>query len=521
MDDRFDISRRSVLGALGTIGVASAGAGLGTSAYFSDQETFENNQLTAGTLDMKVSWAEHYSDWSEDEAEFASMEDGELVVEDREGFMDATLQEQFPDEGTRAEIEDGDVSPCEALADVPDDLEKPVIDLGDVKPGDFGEVTFDFALCDNPGYVWLNGSLLDAAENGLTEPEADDPDEEEGVVELLDEIQVTVWHDDGDNVLEDPETIVTYREFEPNPISSAIAVSGEDRIIERGTLREVLARLSVGNGIPLDADPTTDGRDCFTNSPTIHYVGFAWELPVDHANEVQSDAATFDLGFYTEQCRHNDGVGLATDLTAYYPLDANADDASGNGYDGTVVGDVSFGDGQVGGAASFDGEDDYVAVPGFPDDPVGTGVSISAWIKTQDNGEIGQRIFADDENNTGGYALSLGDPGPGAVRFYSRSKDTVSLDTPTGTIQNGTWHHVVGVYDDEARERRIYVDGTIEATIGDDTGPWGTDSGTASIGGETDSSTETNNRFRGHLDDVRVYARALSGSEVQSLYDST
>jgi predicted ribosomally synthesized peptide with SipW-like signal peptide len=70
-DIEYGLSRRKALAALGAIGAASAGAGIGTSAFFSDQETFENNQLVAGTLDMKVSWAEHYSDWSEDEAEFA------------------------------------------------------------------------------------------------------------------------------------------------------------------------------------------------------------------------------------------------------------------------------------------------------------------------------------------------------------------------------------------------------------------------------------------------------------------
>ena len=519
MTDDFELTRRKALAALGSIGVASAGAGLGTSAYFSDQETFENNQLTAGELDMKVSWAEHYSDWSEDEAAFASMEDGELVVEDRAGFMDATLQEQYPDDETRAAIESGDADPCEVLADVPDDLEKPVVQLGDVKPGDFGEVTFDFALCDNPGYVWLNGSLLDASENGLTEPEADDPDEEEDTVELLDEIQVTVWYDSGNNVLEDTETIVTDREFEPNPISSAIAVSGEDRIVAQGSLREVLTQLSVENGIPLDADPTTDGRDCYTNSPTVHYVGFLWELPVDHANEIQSDSGEFDLGFSSEQCGHNDGVDLSTDLEAYYPLDGNAEDVSGNGYDGTVEGSVSFTTGEVGGAATK-GSDGYIALPSFPDDPVGTGLTFSAWINTTDDGAVGQRIFADDENNTGGYALSLGDPGPGAVRFYSRNKDTISLDTPSGVVQNDTWHHVVGVYDDVAQERRIYVDGSLEATLADDTGAWGTDSGTATIGGETSASGESDRQFEGAIDDVRVYSRALSASEVQSLYDS-
>jgi hypothetical protein len=31
---------------------------------------------------------------------------------------------------------------------------------------------------------------------------------------------------------------------------------------------------------------------------------------VDHANEIQSDSVRFDLGFYTEQCCHNDGSGM-------------------------------------------------------------------------------------------------------------------------------------------------------------------------------------------------------------------
>ncbi|MFB6069342.1 MAG: TasA family protein, partial [Halobacterium sp.] len=59
-DNQFRISRRKVLAGLGTIGIASAGAGLGTSAYFSDVETYEDNVLTAGALDLTVDWEEHY-----------------------------------------------------------------------------------------------------------------------------------------------------------------------------------------------------------------------------------------------------------------------------------------------------------------------------------------------------------------------------------------------------------------------------------------------------------------------------
>jgi predicted ribosomally synthesized peptide with SipW-like signal peptide len=46
---------------MGAVGAAGAGAGLGTSALFTDEESFVNNQLTAGTLDLLVDWEEHYS----------------------------------------------------------------------------------------------------------------------------------------------------------------------------------------------------------------------------------------------------------------------------------------------------------------------------------------------------------------------------------------------------------------------------------------------------------------------------
>jgi predicted ribosomally synthesized peptide with SipW-like signal peptide len=75
MSRDIDPSRRKALAALGSIGVASAGAGLGTGAYFSDQETFENNRLVAGTLDMKVAATNWYSDWSADEGEHIDMVD--------------------------------------------------------------------------------------------------------------------------------------------------------------------------------------------------------------------------------------------------------------------------------------------------------------------------------------------------------------------------------------------------------------------------------------------------------------
>jgi predicted ribosomally synthesized peptide with SipW-like signal peptide len=472
-DDAFELSRRKALAGIGTIGVASAGAGLGTSAFFSDEENFEGNRLTAGSLDLKLDWEEHYSDWSEDEEDAVSdiimAEPGTTLTdipEDYTGlptpenaliaiptdevgdFMDATALEAYPDTDDNGiqDFPDGWEDPdspnyiCERGADTPEDLDpnggetlrsdnddtidpesgevNPLINLDDVKPGDFGELTLSTHLCDNDGYLWLTGELTEDAENSLTEPEAKDPDEdneigdtfEPGDGELADTIRVAAWYDDGDNVKEDGENYITQEATLSGFLAAAnvgngIALgpqtagsttltcapdvasitdddddgldvgdsvditqpgSGDTLTIEiddevedpnkvaftgnfpSGSEAEVEDYLGVcqvtivgtdgevtrdyGDGgcvrssqlLPVETDVGTvtslefdlcqvqeepGTRECFTASET-DYIGFAWWLPVDHANEIQTDSVAFDLGFYTEQCRHNDGSGM-------------------------------------------------------------------------------------------------------------------------------------------------------------------------------------------------------------------
>ncbi|MHB9288845.1 vWA domain-containing protein [Halobacteriales archaeon Cl-PHB] len=253
-DDRINLSRRTVLAGLGTIGAAGAAAGLGTSAYFNDQESFENNTLTAGSLDLRVDWEEHYwNGFALDDIDLVQVDDPDgvpegytalpdpenpmVAVDDLAAFMDATTLEAYPDsndDGVQDNLEhydacqhfaqlDRDLDPVEGGYQVSNDgvrmakrtnnddtmiedgAPAPLVNLDDVKPGDFGELTLSFHLCDNPGYVWLQGALDEAntSENGLTEPESQSQNEESGTVELLDEIQTMAWYDeDGDNVYE-------------------------------------------------------------------------------------------------------------------------------------------------------------------------------------------------------------------------------------------------------------------------------------------------------------------------------
>ena len=299
----YSLSRRKMLAGLSAVGFASAGAGLGTSAFFSDQENFENNSLMAGELDLLVDWEEHYYDGSagrdlvelvpEDEIDI--LDDNQYILpavgnpdaravairflgdgtfqENKDAFWDATsiealpdsdndgIQDDFTDEqvcsgeagltnvgnADAQELGEGLYAPNRTSNDVtaPGD---PLINLGDVKPGDFGEVTFSFHLCDNPGYVWMNGMLDEGltGEGTLTEPERNDPDEIDGVVELLDEMQVRIWYDpDCDNQVE--------RRGEVD-IMLAIDTSGSIRSNEDGVNEQ--QALIDGVGAFVDALPT-------------------------------------------------------------------------------------------------------------------------------------------------------------------------------------------------------------------------------------------------------------------------
>ena len=112
-------------------------------------------------------------------------------------------------------------------------------------------------------------------------------------------------------------------------------------------------------------------------------------------------------------------------LEAYYPLDGDASDASGNGLDGTVVGATPAADrfGTPGAAFSFDGTA-YITTPFVPIYQQGDGLSISLWIacdagalntyvlglERSDHQEITIRVmptgtanfqFRDDDHNEG------------------------------------------------------------------------------------------------------------------------
>jgi predicted ribosomally synthesized peptide with SipW-like signal peptide len=213
----YNLSRRKVLAGLGAVGLASAGAGLGTSAYFSDRESFTNNELVAGELDLLVDWQQTYT--ANDEMVFVNAHpdhdaDGEqsIVADNDDGQIKYSdfLDEDDPDSNGEniPSLNCENIPPITEAAFGTDpttgEAQDTLVQLGDVKPGDEGEITFSLHLCDNPGYVWMQADNVTESEGVNTDPELA-VDELDGG-DLASAINAKLWYDaDCDNVHDEAE----------------------------------------------------------------------------------------------------------------------------------------------------------------------------------------------------------------------------------------------------------------------------------------------------------------------------
>jgi len=202
----------------------------------------------------------------------------------------------------------------------------------------------------------------------------------------------------------------------------------------------------------------------------------------------------------------NEGAGL------------NAYDVSGNGWTGVLTGGPTWDVGQFGGAINFDGTNDYVTIPDRPF-PIQE-LTVSVWVNEAENGVIqpyvtkwslsagAQRSFELLRSTDNKYYLSVTATSTGDVWFGSTAAFT------TDTI--GVWHHIVGVWRGATPQiQLIYRDGApLPGTVTGSTPATMFDSTTPVYLG----SENLGDFYKGKLDDVRIYNRALDAQEIQSLY---
>jgi hypothetical protein len=195
-------------------------------------------------------------------------------------------------------------------------------------------------------------------------------------------------------------------------------------------------------------------------------------------------------------------------LVAHYPLNGNANDESGNGNDGTVLGATSTTDrfGLPNGAYQF-GVNQYIQLPVSGNQKP---MSLAVWFKTGDSVDGEQAILSDDIPNQGGHSILIGFWYPvGHVELEVHNwANNWSLDSGV-VLQPNTWYHVVGIWSDKVM---VYVNGEKQAEI--DYPVTLLDGTNYRIGRHNDWYPSW---FFGAVDDVRLYSRALTDAEVTQL----
>jgi len=197
-----------------------------------------------------------------------------------------------------------------------------------------------------------------------------------------------------------------------------------------------------------------------------------------------------------------------TGLTAYDSVGSNH---------GILVNGPIWTTGQIDGALSFDGIDDYVDLGNDTSLKPPLPVTLSAWINLSQNDKT---IISLDNCSSTYYGvwmnvnlanqltIGFGDGSGWGSGSYRRSKEG------TTPLNAGTWYHVVAVVGG-ATDMSLYVNGIDDG--GTYSGTGGTlvySSGNASIGTKHYEGI----CFDGMIDDMRLYNRALSAEEVQALY---
>jgi hypothetical protein len=205
-------------------------------------------------------------------------------------------------------------------------------------------------------------------------------------------------------------------------------------------------------------------------------------------------------------------------LVGWWPFNGNANDESGNGNNGTVNGatltEDRFGNanssyliGQPTNTINFGSSSSLSLIDGEE-------LTISYWLKWDggtlyslykyDNGNPPNSNYAVLGGNGNGYSIATSGNGTGPNTTY------------TGFNPN-EWIHFTVTFQSGANNTKIYINGVLET---EGTSNLSSVASTANLAINSAVGIQNYTRGVGHLDDMAIWNRALSISEIQSLYTS-
>jgi hypothetical protein len=216
-------------------------------------------------------------------------------------------------------------------------------------------------------------------------------------------------------------------------------------------------------------------------------------------------------------------VNPPSGLVSWWPGDDNAIDIQSSNH-GALQNGTTFAPGKVGQAFSFDGVNDIVRISSVAGIEVQQ-FTIDAWVFAESpgfrNDVLGGIIVSKDIGDTSiPPFVSWGLVGPGNTNKYhvdiGFTDGSLQFLPSTNSFPFNTFNHVAATWDGSTL--KLYVNGQLEGTL--HLGPK-----TVSYSGEALTIGDHNilpaqRAFDGLIDEVEFYNRALSGSEIQAIYNA-
>ncbi len=217
---------------------------------------------------------------------------------------------------------------------------------------------------------------------------------------------------------------------------------------------------------------------------------------------------------------------LSNGLVAHYPLDGNANDITSNVNNGVITGASSTTDrsGNIGKAYYFNGVSNYIRINNSQSLDLKESFSISAWVNV-DNYSLpgvivwnGDPAFAKDP-----YLLYFSNrPGYNGIGVRKDAGTGVTINeiyASSNIIFSGVWCHIVGTCNSTTKTMNLYVNGELIKTgTFADMGITYSTSNFWTMIGAAQSSAGIDNFFKGKVDEVRIYNRELTNTEVTELF---
>ena len=206
------------------------------------------------------------------------------------------------------------------------------------------------------------------------------------------------------------------------------------------------------------------------------------------------------------------GGGSSTALVAAYNFEeasgTTVADASGKGNHGTTSGASRITSGQFGRALSFDGVNDWVTINDAASLDLTNGMTLEAWVYPTVNMTQWATVILKEQ------------PGGGLYELYANGDQSQPLTSVTVAGQYqvlsggpwlfaNQWTHLAATY--SGTTERLYVNGT-QVAQRPQTGPIEVSSSPLRLGG----NSVWGEFFKGRIDEVRIYNRALSATEIQT-----